>query len=304
MDEWSVEPGSPWVGGRLDRALADAHPDLSRTEIQQAIRAGRVDVSGATVRRPSHRIRSGDVIRWDIPARPTLVPRRISLSILYEDDDLVAIDKPPGLVVHPGAGTTETTLVEGLLVDRVLPTADDPARPGVVHRLDKETSGVIVFAKTLQALESLKMQFSDRTVKKHYIAVVDGTFEEKEGLIDAPIGRNPVQPQRRSVQAGGRRAETEFTVLSETKDSSLLWVRPRTGRTHQIRVHFDYIEHPVRGDDKYGGSSAQRLMLHAWRLEILHPVEGRRLEFRAPVPDAFPDYPYDALDGIRIAPRK
>jgi 23S rRNA pseudouridine1911/1915/1917 synthase len=304
MTEQTVEPNSPWVGQRLDRYLADACPELSRTDVQQAIREGKVFVSGKTIRRPAHRVREGDTIRWDIAEEPILVPKRIPLSILYEDDALIAVDKPTGLVVHPGAGTTETTLVEGLLADRALPVSDDPARPGVVHRLDKETSGVIVFAKTLQALDSLKHQFADRTAKKHYIAVADGTFDEQEGLIDAPISRDPTLPQRRSIQAGGRRSETEFTVLSNLGDASLLWVRPRTGRTHQIRVHFRYIGHPIRGDDKYGGSRYDRLMLHAWRLQIRHPVDDSALEFRAPVPDAFPVYAYDALDGSRMAPRK
>jgi 23S rRNA pseudouridine1911/1915/1917 synthase len=297
MPERTIESGSPWEGQRLDRCVADACPHLSRTDVQQAIREGTVEVSGRKIERPAYRLRAGDKIQWEIAEDPILVPKSIPLDILYEDATLVALNKPPGLVVHPGAGTIETTLVEGLLANRGLPISDDPARPGVVHRLDKETSGVIVFAKTSQALSSLKSQFADRTTKKHYIAVVDGTFHEKEGLIDAPINRDPTMPQRRSVQAGGRRAETEFAVLSEAGDRTLLWVRPRTGRTHQIRVHFNYIGHPIQGDTKYGGSSHPRLMLHAWRLQIRHPEDNRVLEFFAPVPESFPTYSYDALLG-------
>ena len=296
MTELTIQADSEQEGRRIDQVLADTFPELSRTEIQLEIRAGNVAISGESVYRPSYRVRKGDHIQWDVPDNPILSPRPVALSIMYEDPDLIVIDKPSGLVVHPGAGTTETTLVEGLLVDRELPVSDDPARPGVVHRLDKETSGVIVIAKTLETLESLKRQFADRSIEKHYIAVVDGAFQETEGLIDAPIGRNPAMPQRMNIRAGGRPAQTEFTVLLELKDSSLLWVRPRTGRTHQIRVHLRYTGHSVRGDDKYGGEAADRLMLHAWRLAIRHPIRNETMEFRSPVPERFPEFPYETLD--------
>jgi 23S rRNA pseudouridine1911/1915/1917 synthase len=304
MIELTVPEASELIGRRLDQALAEAVPQMSRTEIQHEIRAGNVAVGETPVRRPSYRLRSGDIVRWDVPDRPLLTPAPIALSILYEDDALVVLDKPTGCVVHPGAGTTETTLVEGLLVDRRLPVSDDPARPGIVHRLDKETSGVIVVAKTAAAMDSLKRQFADRATRKHYIALVDGTFAETEGLIDAPIGRDPAAPQRMAIQAGGRRSQTDFTVLASLDRKTLLWMRPRTGRTHQIRVHMKYTGHPVCGDEKYGGSVAERLMLHAWRLRIEHPVERVMMEFEAPVPEAFPEFDYDALDSIRIAPRK
>ncbi len=296
MTKLIIEANSGQVGRRIDQVLANAFPELSRTEIQQEIRSGKVTISGESISRPSHRVRAGDCIQWEIPDKPILTPHPIPLSILYEDSDMIVIDKPSGLVVHPGAGTTETTLVEGLLVDRGLPVSDDPARPGIVHRLDKETTGVIVVAKTLEALESLKRQFTDRSTKKHYIAVVDGIFQETEGHIDAPIGRNPAMPQRMSIQASGRPAQTEFNVLSELEGSSLLWIRPRTGRTHQIRVHLRYIGHSVLGDEKYGGKEADRLMLHAWRLMIRHPIRGEQMEFRAPIPESFPSFPYETLD--------
>ena len=173
---------------------------------------------------------------------------------------------------------------------------DDPARPGVVHRLDMETSGVIAFAKTLSALEALEEQFADRTTKKQYIAVVDGVFDETEGHIDAPIGRNPTMPQRMSIQSGGRQAQTDFTVLTNLGTTSLLQVRPRTGRTHQIRVHMRYTGHSVVGDEKYGGSKANRLMLHAWRLFIRHPMHGETMAFQAPIPGDFPEFNYETLD--------
>ena len=296
MIELIIEADSEQVGRRIDQVLASAFPELSRTEIQQEIRSGKVLVAEKNIGRPSYRVREGDCIQWEIPDKPILTPRPIPLSILYEDSDMIVINKSSGLVVHPGAGTTETTLVEGLLVDRQLPVSDDPARPGIVHRLDRETSGVIVVAKSLNALESLKRQFSDRSTKKHYIAVVDGVFQETEGRIDAPIGRNPAMPQRMSIQASGRPAQTDFNVLSVFEESSLVWVRPHTGRTHQIRVHLRYTGHSVLGDEKYGGKEAYRLMLHAWRLVIRHPARTEQMEFRAPIPESFPDFPYETLD--------
>ena len=296
MIEYLIEAESEQVGRRIDQVLASAHPEISRTEIQQQIRAGNVMIGEAPVDRPSHRVRAGDRIQWEIPNKPILTPNTIPLDILFEDPFMVVVNKTSGIVVHPGAGTTETTLVEGLLIDRELPVTDDPARPGVVHRLDMETSGVIVVAKTLNALEALKEQFADRSTKKHYIAVVDGSFHETEGHIDAPIGRNPAMPQRMSIQNGGRNAQTDFNVLSDLGDTSLLWVRPHTGRTHQIRVHLRYIGHSVVGDEKYGGSDAERLMLHAWRLLIRHPMHGEPMEFRAPIPESFPEFAYDTLD--------
>ena len=296
MIEIRIEPDSQLIGRRLDQILAEAVPELSRTEIQQEIRAGEVTVSDETVTRPAHRVRAGDCVRWEIPNKPILTPNTIPLEILYEDPDLVVINKASGLVVHPGAGTTETTLVEGLLVERTLPVSDDPARPGIVHRLDKETSGVIVVAKTLTALELLKRQFSDRATKKHYLAVVDGVYQETEGHIDAPIGRNPTMPQRMSIQATGRPAQTDFNVLSTFGETSLLWVRPHTGRTHQIRVHLRYTGHSVLGDDKYDGKPATRLMLHAWKLSVRLPRNGEVVEFVAPVPECFPEYAYETLD--------
>ena len=296
MTELTIAADSEQVGRRIDQVLAEAFRELSRTEIQQYLRSGKVDILGKPITRPAYRVRAGDCIRWDVPDKTLLSPHPMSLSVLYEDTALIVVDKPSGLVVHPGAGTSETTLVEGLLVDRDLAVSDDPARPGVVHRLDKETSGIIVFAKTHEALVSLKSQFADRCTRKHYIAFVEGTFQEREGLIDAPIGRDPRRPQLRSIQATGRPSQTEFTVLSDIADASLLWIRPRTGRTHQIRVHLRYAGHPILGDKKYGGRSTTRLMLHAWRLVIRHPILGEPMEFRSPVLEVFPDYPYETLE--------
>jgi len=292
------------VGMRLDRFLASVRPDASRSAIQREIRDGNVHVSGAAVRQPARRLRGGEVIVWSLRETPPLEPEPLPLSILYEDDALIAIDKPEGLVVHPGAGTNATTLVEGLLSSRELPESDDPARPGIVHRLDKGTSGIIVVAKTKAALDSLKGQFADRAIAKTYLAVVEGEIEEDEGTIDAPIGRDPARPRRMTVEPRGRVARTEFRVLRRASGTTLLQVSPRTGRTHQIRAHLRFIGHPVVGDETYGTRGATtedgRMMLHAWRLVLRHPGTGEELRLEAPVPEGFPDYPYGKLPWPRV----
>jgi 23S rRNA pseudouridine1911/1915/1917 synthase len=283
------------AGRRLDQFLAAVHPELSRSEVQREIRAGTVFISGQATCQPSRRLHENDEIAWDLADKEILTPHPMMLDILHEDDHLVVVDKPPGLVVHPGAGTAAPTLVEGLLSDRTLPPSDDPTRPGVVHRLDKETSGVILIAKTSTALAHLQRQFAARSVTKSYIAVVEGILREEEGTIDAPIGRDPAYPRRMSVQSQGRAAQTDFRVLCRFENSTLLHARPRTGRTHQLRVHFSYIGHPVLGDTIYGDVPAERLLLHAWRITVRHPETEEILKFEAPVPPEFPSYPFDDL---------
>ena len=319
-------------GTRLDRFLASTRPDASRSAIQREIRDGNVRVAGVAVRQPSYRLRGGETIVWSLREPPSLAPRAIPIDIVYEDDALVVVDKPVGLVVHPGAGTNETTLVEGLLATRNLPASDDPIRPGIVHRLDKPTSGVLVVAKTAAALDALKAQFAARSVAKSYLAVVEGTIDEDEGTIDAPVGRDPTRPSRMAVLPTGRLAQTEFDVLQRLDGRTLVVAHPRTGRTHQLRVHFTYIGHPVVGDDTYGGRSTHRsagsapsgapkgrgkgddvatsrsapaerparLFLHAWRLSIEHPETGEDVRFEAPVPPEFPEFAYESVPWNRI----
>jgi 23S rRNA pseudouridine1911/1915/1917 synthase len=283
------------AGRRLDRFLADADPATSRSEVQRDVRAGSVSISGSVAFQPSRRLRENDEVIWNVADRASVSPHPISLRILYEDDHLVVVDKPPGLVVHPGAGTDSPTLVEGLLFGRTLPPSDDPARPGIVHRLDKETSGVIVVAKTPAALASLQQQFAARSVLKSYIAVVNGVIAEDEGTIDAPIGRDPAHPRRMSIQSDGRASRTDFRVLRRLEETSLLLAHPRTGRTHQLRVHLDYIGHPVLGDTIYRSTPAARLLLHAWRIVVRHPGTGESLHLEAPVPPEFPSFPFGEL---------
>lgn len=289
-------------GQRLDQFVV-AHSDLvSRAAVQKEIRAGRVLVDGRPAEQPSRRLRRGEAVSWTPPTRDALVPRALPIDVVYEDCDVIAVNKPAGLVVHPGAGTSgTTTLVESLLATRSLPESDDPVRPGIVHRIDKETTGILVVAASPRGLESLKRQFASRTVGKEYLAWVGGTFDEVEGRIEAPVGRDPRAPRRMAVCADGRSAETEFRVLEQKGRRALLVVRPRTGRTHQIRVHFQYIGHPVVGDSLYGGAPAARLLLHAWRLTIEHPTTGERLTFEAPPPPEFRPRPYEEASDVRAA---
>jgi 23S rRNA pseudouridine1911/1915/1917 synthase len=293
------------VGSRLDVAAARHVGVASRSEVQRAIRAGEVRIGGIASCQSSRRLRAGERVVWERDVRPLLVPAPLALAVVHEDDDILVLNKPPGLVVHPGAGTQTTTLVEGVLADRTLPQGDDPARPGVVHRLDKETSGVLVLAKTAGALQALKAEFAGRRVTKAYIAVAVGTIAEDEGVIDAPIARDLSRPRRMAARSGGRPAETEFRVLARDAGTTLLLVLPRTGRTHQIRIHLAYIGHPIVGDRLYGKQSpaSLRLLLHAWRLAFTHPGSGAEVQFEAPVPLEFPTYPYGDLP-LAGAPRE
>jgi len=275
-------------GLRLDRYLAMNMPNISRSAIQRLIRDAHVTVGKRVVTQPSLHVRPNQTISCDVPEEEHLIAQEIALDILYEDDSIVVVNKQPGLVVHPGAGQNETTLVEGLLVGRRLPIDDDPVRPGIVHRLDKDTSGTIVVAKTPLALRALKEQFAQRAVHKLYLAQVEGIIREEEGMIDAPIGRDPANPRRMAINPSGRSAQSEFRVLDRSDSYTLLMVRLRTGRTHQIRIHMRYIGHPIIGDALYGSArQSTRLMLHAWRLGFTHPQSGKYVSFTAPIPAEF-----------------
>lgn len=290
------------AGQRLDQFLVELGDRVSRAEVQRQIRDGLVLVAGRVPVQPSYRLRIGDVVSWQPRTVEALSPRPLPLRVIYEDEDLIAVDKPADLVVHPGAGTRGvTTLVEALLATRELPTSDDPVRPGIVHRIDKETTGILVVAKTPRALDALKRQFAERSVEKSYLAWVAGSLDESEGSIVAPVGRDPRAPRRMAVRADGRESETQFSVLARKPGRTLLLVRPRTGRTHQIRVHFAYIGHPVLGDRLYGGPREAGLLLHAWKLSIAHPATGERLTVEAPPPAAYPRHTYEVVPSDRAA---
>lgn len=288
---WTVPADAE--GQRLDRWLTAQLPELSRARIQALIHEGHVQLDGREAK-PSTKLVAGAQARVELPADPLreVEPEPMDVEILYEDDDLVVVDKPSGLVVHPAPGHERGTLVNGLLHGRSLATGDDPSRPGIVHRLDKPTSGVLVVAKSDAAYERLVEQFKARTVRKTYLALVHGVFRESEGRIEAPIGRDRHHPQEQAIRAvGGKAALTDFEVLHVSEDRTLLAVRPGTGRTHQIRVHLKAIDHPVVGDAVYGrDDDSDELMLHAWILEIDHPRSGERVTFTAAPPPRFRTY--------------
>ena len=281
------------AGARLDRFLASQLPQFSRSRLQQLIRAGAITVNGKAMR-PRDSARKGDTIQILEPApeKTDICPQAIPLDVLFEDDDLIVLNKPPGLVMHPGAGHREQTLVNALLHHcRSLSGIGGEERPGIVHRLDKETSGCVVVAKNDETHRGLSAQFSDRTVQKSYLALVTGKLRKASGSIEEKIGRHPVHRQRMSVSSRrGREAKTDYRVLASGGDVSLLQCELHSGRTHQIRVHLHHIGHPVLGDKVYGAKTAgkyPRQMLHAWKLAFQHPRSGEWKKFEASLPDDF-----------------
>jgi len=278
---------------RLDRVLAKQLPEYSRSRLQQLILAGFVRVNGITTR-PSHLVRAGDKIELTEPPVEKIEnqPEPIPLEILFEDKDLIVINKPAGLVVHPGAGHHSGTLVNALLHHcPTLSGIGGKERPGIVHRLDKETSGCLVAAKNDIAHRELSKQFTARTVEKIYLALVAGKLRKEAGIIENKIGRHPVHRQRMSVSsARGRVAKTEYRVLRSSEHASLVECTLHSGRTHQIRVHLHHLGNPVLGDKIYAPRLAKdfpRQMLHAWKLGFRHPRTGEWKNFEAPLPDDF-----------------
>src|SRR5213593_1599179 len=278
---------------RLDHFLAKRLPQYSRSRLQQLIRSGFVRLNGATTR-PRQSVRTGDKI--DVRESPVeqieTRPQRIPLDILFEDDDLIVINKPAGLTVHPGAGQPEHTLVNALLSHcTTLSGIGGKERPGIVHRLDKETSGCLVVAKNDVAHRELSKQFAARTVEKIYLALLAGKLRKPTGVIEESIGRHPVQRQRMSVTTmRGRAAKTEYRVVRSNEEASLIECRLHSGRTHQVRVHLHHLGHPVLGDKVYAPRFAKnfpRQMLHAWKLGFRHPRSGEWKNFEAPLPNDF-----------------
>jgi 23S rRNA pseudouridine1911/1915/1917 synthase len=278
---------------RLDQLLAKRLPEFSRSRLQQLIRDGFVRLNNETSR-PRQIVRAGDRIELTEPPLEKIknLPERIPLEILFEDEDLIVINKPPGMVVHPGAGHREHTLVNALLNHcPTLSGIGGKERPGIVHRLDKETSGCLVVAKNDAAHRELSKQFAERTVKKIYLALVAGKLRNVVGVIEEKIGRHPVHRQRMSATTSrGRAARTEYRVVRSSERASLVECRLHSGRTHQIRVHLHHLGHPVLGDKVYAPRLAKnfpRQMLHAWKLGFPHPRTQEWKGFEAPVPDDF-----------------
>ena len=280
------------AGDRLDAWLNTQMADLSRSRLQGLIKAGRVRVNDTTVK-PNYSVREGDTIVINIPEPVAieLEAEDIPLAILYEDTDVIVINKAPDMVIHPAPGTRSGTLVNALLHHcEDLRGIGGELRPGIVHRLDKDTSGVIIVAKNEPALNHLANQFRDRTTQKQYLAIVHGQPRPESGTIEAPIGRHPVHRKKMSVREDdGRYALSHYQTVEKFPQHSLLQVEIKTGRTHQIRVHLAHLGHPILGDAVYGkkgGDLASRQMLHAYQLEIAHPHTNERMNFVAdPPPD-------------------
>jgi 23S rRNA pseudouridine1911/1915/1917 synthase len=291
MAAFTVDPGA--AGERLDRWLA-AHVDgISRARLQALIDDGRVRVDGVA-RKRAFRLAAGQTIDVEIPppVEQALRPERIALAIVHEDDDVLVIDKPAGMVVHPGAGHADATLAAAALAHvPAIASVGGRLRPGIVHRLDKDTSGLLVIAKTQRAYDSLTRQLAARTVKRRYVAIVHGRVSRASGVVDAPLGRDPRHRQRMAIRPAGqgKRAVTRWRVVERFPHHTSLDVSLETGRTHQIRVHVASLGHPVVGDRVYGGKARppigfEGLALHAAALSFLHPGTQAVREFTASPP--------------------
>jgi len=274
---------------RLDKYVCQQLPELSRSRVQRLIADGHITVNGRPAK-PGLKLNTGDRIKVTIPPTPPekLLPESIPLNIIYEDEDLIVVDKPAGLTVHPAPGHPGHTLVNALLAHFPrLADSGDALRPGIVHRLDKDTSGVMLVAKNSRAQADLAGQFKSHTVSKAYLVLVKGHLTPEAGVIEAAIGRDPRHRQRMAVVARGREARTEYKVIRYIREYTLLEVRPRTGRTHQIRVHLGAIGFPVVGDKIYGVRSPflGRQFLHACRLGFSLPSTGEYVEFKSELPE-------------------
>lgn len=277
--------------GRLDKVCSEIFSDYSRSQIKQLLDDGNITVNGKT-EKAKYKVKSGDVIRLEEPETKTLElrPENIPLDIVYEDDDVIVINKPQGMVVHPAPGHDEHTLVNALLYHCPLSTINGTFRPGIVHRIDKDTSGLLMVAKNDKAHRSLAKQLKDKTNIREYVALVHGRIAEDEGTINAPIGRSLKDRKKQAVVKDGRNAVTHFEVLKRYRDYTFVKCILETGRTHQIRVHMKYIGHPLVGDPLYGPKKTIKgngQFLHAGKLGFVHPTTGKLLIFEAPLPKTF-----------------
>jgi 23S rRNA pseudouridine1911/1915/1917 synthase len=306
------------AGARLDAFLAARVEGVSRSALKRAIDDGDVLVGGRAAK-PSHKLRAGERVEVELPAPPPseVAPEEIPLDVLYEDEEVVVVNKPAGLVVHPAAGVHSGTLANALAFhfDRLSEHAG-AQRPGIVHRLDRDTSGVIVAAKTARAHENLSDQFRARTVFKSYVALVHGVTREEKGKVEEPLARDPRNRTRMAVVRGGRAALSLWRVRRRYERFTLLDVQIKTGRTHQIRVHLAWVKHPVVGDETYGGgrdktiadprlrarvAALGRQFLHAERLGFHHPSTGEWMGFTAPLPPELSEF-LEALEKAEARP--
>lgn len=278
--------------GRIDKVLSQELADYSRSQIQQWLKDERVMVNGTTVK-ANYKVKAGDQVTIAVP-EPTvleLTPENIPLEIVYEDEDVAVVNKPQGMVVHPSAGHPNGTLVNALLFHmQDLSSINDVIRPGIVHRIDKDTSGLLMIAKNDFAHESLAKQLKEKTSLRKYVALVHGVIPHEKGVIDAPIGRSKTDRKMQAVIEEGKPAVTHFQVLERFADFTLVELQLETGRTHQIRVHMKYIGYPLAGDPVYGPKKTlpgKGQFLHAQVLGFEHPRTGEFLTFTAPLPEVF-----------------
>ncbi|KKK33695.1 pseudouridine synthase [Salinicoccus sediminis] len=281
-------------GLRIDRFLAEIVPDTSRSDMQGRIKDGIVLVNGNTVK-PNYRVKADDLVKVDERelVESDIVPEDLDLDIVYEDDHVAVVYKPRGMVVHPAAGHTSGTLVNGLMhqLDN-LSGINGELRPGIVHRIDKDTSGLLMVAKDDVTHRALVDQLVDKSVTRRYTALVHGVIPHDKGTIEAPIGRNPKERQAMAVVDDGKEAVTHFNVIERFDEFTLVECILETGRTHQIRVHMKYIGYPLAGDPKYGQRKTldtDGQMLHAGTIGFIHPARDEYMEFTSPLPDEFED---------------
>lgn len=292
VEEWHVE--SDFAGLRLDQAVNQKYREISRTQAQEMIKGGEILLNGAATK-PGQKLKGGETVRMTLRCEEpttTITATPLDFKILYEDKYIVVVDKPAGLVVHPGAGKEKATVVSALLGHTKLSPIGAPTRPGVVHRLDKDTSGIMVLAKTREAHKRLAEAFSGRELEKEYMAIIQGHIVNRKGRIEVAIERDRIHRKRMKATSAdkGRMAISLFEVEEYLEGATLVKVKILTGRTHQIRVHMAFTGHPLLGDTTYGGKRWQkraRHFLHSSRLAFNHPITGARIELQAPLPEYF-----------------
>ncbi|SEM47521.1 ribosomal large subunit pseudouridine synthase D [Ligilactobacillus sp. WC1T17] len=277
--------------GRLDKVVSQLFDDYSRSQIQKLLDEGHIFVNG-TSQKAKYKVKPDDVIQLEQPEPKTLEIKaeNIPLDIVYEDDDVLVVNKPQGMVVHPAPGHEDGTLVNALLYHCPLSTINGTFRPGIVHRIDKDTSGLLMVAKNDKAHQALASQLKNKTNLREYTALVHGRIKEDEGTINAPIGRSLKDRKKQAVIKDGRHAVTHFKVIKRYQDYTLVTCILETGRTHQIRVHMKYIGHPLVGDPLYGPKNTikgQGQFLHAGKLGFVHPTTGKEMVFEVPIPEIF-----------------
>ncbi|KAF1302488.1 MULTISPECIES: RluA family pseudouridine synthase [Enterococcus] len=292
--------------GRLDKILAERLPDYSRSQIQQWLKSQAVSLEGVPVK-ANAKVKAGEKYLITIPDPETLdlIPENLHLDIVYQDEDVAVVNKPQGMVVHPAAGHSHGTLVNGLLYQlKDLSTINDVVRPGIVHRIDKDTSGLLMIAKNDFAHEALAKQLKEKTSLRKYVALVHGVISHEKGTIEAPIGRSKVDRKTQAVTEEGKPATTHFTVLERFEGFTLVELQLETGRTHQIRVHMQYIGYPVAGDPIYGPRKTLKgngQFLHAKLLGFTHPRTGEKMVFEAPLPEIFEKTLKKLREGIAFS---